>query len=48
MYGDHLLQAKIVIPSNVSISELCNYCNLNNFNLYVDFNSYNILVFFYF
>lgn len=36
MYGDHLLQAKVVIPENVSITELCNYCNFTtNSVLYV-------------
>lgn len=27
MLGDHLLQAKVVIPTGVSLSEMCTYCN---------------------
>ncbi|VDM39167.1 unnamed protein product [Toxocara canis] len=29
MLGEHLLQAKVVLPSNASLSEMCNYCNVS-------------------
>uniref|UniRef100_A0A183URV3 K+/Cl-Cotransporter n=1 Tax=Toxocara canis TaxID=6265 RepID=A0A183URV3_TOXCA len=30
MLGDHLLQASAVLPSNASLSEICDYCNPKN------------------
>ncbi|VDN55893.1 unnamed protein product [Dracunculus medinensis] len=30
MLGNHLLQAKVVLPSNASISDLCFYCNASS------------------
>jgi hypothetical protein len=33
MLNDHLLQAKVVLPEEVSISEICDYCNWSNLEL---------------
>lgn len=35
MLNDHLLQAKIVLPPEAPISEICNYCNWTNSELFV-------------
>lgn len=29
MLGDHLLQAKAVMPEGMPISDICNYCTKN-------------------
>uniref|UniRef100_F1KT03 Sodium/chloride cotransporter 3 n=1 Tax=Ascaris suum TaxID=6253 RepID=F1KT03_ASCSU len=29
MLGDHLLKAKMVVPSDASLSEMCHYCNIS-------------------